>query len=152
MARLKYEEKVENLSKVINIAIRNLEQHPPKGFDKNHLEQFINTYLDLKNNALNPKPQHKNTTSLKYIENDVFTYFQEGFGEAVNVFWEEVKEEKLPYKRINKISKILKRKKIKSQLEYDFITDVIVPYQKEGLIDNQDLESLNKMISDFENK
>lgn len=152
MSKLKYDDKVENLSKVINIAIRNLQEYPPKGFDENHLEQFINTYLDLKNNALNPEPEFRNATSLKYIENDVFIYFQEGFGQAVNTFWEEIKDKKLPYKRVNKISKILKRKKIKNQLEYDFITDVLVPYQKDGLINSQDLDQLNKMILDFENK
>lgn len=152
MTRLTYREKADNLSEVINIAIEVLQEHPPKGFDKTHLEQFINTYLDSKNNALNPQPQYKNSASLKYIENDVFTYFQEGFGKAVNLFWEKIKQQELPYKRVNKISKILKRNKIKNQLEYDFIIDVMIPYQKEGLIDNDDIISLNKMISNFEKK
>lgn len=68
------------------------------------------------------------------------------------MFWGKIKEAKLPYKRENRLAKILKRKKIKDDMEYDFIIDVLVPYQQEGLINEDEVFLLNNLIGDFENK
>ncbi|WP_218918533.1 hypothetical protein [Flectobacillus major] len=90
--------------------------------------------------------------SLKYSIDEVFTYFQEGNGQTVEKFWEKIKEAGLPYKRENKLVKILKRKRIKDDIEYDFVIDVIVPYQEEGLISADEVALLNQWIGDFEEK
>lgn len=152
MAKSIYKEKAKNLSQAIDIAIATIQEIPPKGFNKSHIEQFIDTYLDAKNKAINPEPQFANTKSLKYIIDEVFTYFQEASGETVNVFWKRINENELPYKRKNKLAKIFKRKKIKNKTEYDFVIDVILPYQQEGLINEDEVSLLNTFIKDFEEK
>jgi len=78
--------------------------------------------------------------------------FQEGSGNHVEAFWKEIKNAGLPFKRENKLVKILKRGKIKNALEYDFIIDVLVPYQQEGLLTQEEVVLLNQMIGEFENK
>jgi hypothetical protein len=146
----KYNQSVENLCKAIDIAVSVLQEYPPKEFNTSHIANFVNTYLDFKNRAENPEPQFQNLKSLNYIINDVFIYFQEGSGDAVNAFWNKIKELNLPFKRENKLAKILKRKKINNKIEFDFIIDVLVPYQQEKLIDKDDVDLLNKLITEFE--
>lgn len=152
MKNSEYEIQVYNLDKVINIAIEVIKNNPPKGFTDSNINQFLDTYLDIKNAISNPDPKHKNSTSLKYYTNDVFTFFQEGHGDAVSIFWDKIKEINLPFKRENKILKILKRRKINSQIEYDFVTDVMNPYKTEGLISNDDLSLINDLLRDYEKK
>lgn len=146
----KYIQSVENLSKAIDVAVKVIQDFPPKNFDKSHINNFIINYLDFKNKAQNPEPQFKNLKSLNYIINDVFIYFQEGTGESVNQFWANINELNLPFTRENKLVKILKRKKINNQIEYDFVIDVLVPYQQENIISIDDISLLNKLIEDFE--
>jgi len=152
MAKLNYKEQANALSEAIDIAIDSVKKFPPKGFDETHLNHFITTYLEFKNNALNPEPQYRNSQSLAYIKSDVFTYFQEGSGDAVNDFWKQVGERNLGFLRENKLVKILKREKIKNRIEYDFLIDVIVPYQQEGLINAAEAKQLAKMLAEFEKK
>ncbi len=145
----KYSQSVENLSKAIDIAISVLQEYPPKNWNNDIVDNVINTYLGFKNDAENPKPQFRNSQSLKYVTDNVFTYFQEETGKAVNSLWNKIKEHKLPYKRENKLVKILKRKRINSQIEYDFVIDVIVPYQQERLINEDDIVLLNTLINKY---
>ena len=150
MAKSNYTEQARGLSEAIDIAIESIKRFPPKGFDTNHLNHFVNTYLELKHKILTPDPQYKNAHSPSYLKNDVLTYFQEGTGDAIHYFWKQIKDRNLGYKRENKLTKILKRQKINNQIEYDFITDVLVPYQQEGLISESDLNRLNEMTLVFE--
>ena len=48
--------------------------------------------------------------------------------------------------------KILKRKKINNDIEYDFVTDVIVPYKQEGLITEEEMTLLGTYLDKFEEK
>ncbi len=48
------------------------------------------------------------------------------------------------------MTKIMKRKKINNTHEYDFVIDVIVPYEQEGLITLDEVVLLNNLISQFE--
>ncbi|RWY53745.1 hypothetical protein [Mucilaginibacter gilvus] len=50
------------------------------------------------------------------------------------------------------MAKILKSKKITSQIQYDFLIDVIVPYQQEGLINDEDVLLLNALLVKFESR
>jgi hypothetical protein len=152
MKKTTYKEQADNLSKAIDIAISSFQNYPPKGFDKSHIDHIINTYLDSRNKALNPEPQLEKVSSLKYIVEEVFTYFQESTGETVNVFWKQIKQENLPYQRKNKLDKILKRNKIKNKIEYDFITDVIVPYEQEGLLSKDDIKTLSQLLKEYKQK
>ena len=155
----KYKIESQNLAKAVDIAITVFREFPPKGWDmhyvtadKNQIAHFIELYREWKENALNPEPQFCNMQSLKYVYENIFTIFQEGHGAFVEEFWKEIKAQDLPYKRENKMVKILKRKKINNIQEYDFVIDVILPYQQEGLITNDDVDLLNELISKFENK
>ncbi|GGF09334.1 hypothetical protein [Flavobacterium limi] len=155
----KYKIASENLAKASDIAIAVLQKFPPKGWEehyvtenKNQINHFIDLYMEWKEMALNPEPQFCNMQSLKYVYENIFTTFLEGSGVFVEEFWKEIKAQNLPYKRENKLVKILKRKKINNIQEFDFVTDVIVPYQQEGLINEEEVILLNTYLSNFEDK
>lgn len=155
----KYTEAAQNLAKAADIAIAVFQEFPPKGWEehyvienKNQIDFIIDLCNERKEMALNPKPQYCNMQSLKYKIEEVFTYFQEASGECVEQFWKEIKAQNLPYKRENKLAKILKRKKINNIHEFDFVIDVIVPYQQEGLINEEEVVLLNKWLGEFENR
>jgi hypothetical protein len=155
----KYKIASENLAKALDIAIAVVQKFPPKEWEehyvtenKNEIDFTIDLCNERKEMALNPKPQYCNMQSLKYLYEDIFTQFQEGNGVFVEEFWKEIKAQNLPYKRENKLAKILKRKKINNIHEFDFVTDVIVPYQQEGFINEEEVVLLNKWLGDFENR
>ncbi len=150
MSKTSYSEESVRLSQAVDIAIASIQKFPPKGFTSGHVKHFINSYSDFKNQIENPELGFDNTKSLKYLQNDVFIFFQEGSGDAVNHFWKQISDHELGYKRQNKLTKILKRQKIKNQQEYDFVTDVLVPYQQEGLLNEGEISILNKLIANFE--
>lgn len=148
----KYQEQADNLSKVIDIAIDIIKKYPPKGWDEKVISHVVANSLEIKEGVLNPEPQFRNLKSLKYSIEAVFTKFQEMHGVFVEEFWKEVKAQNLPYKRENKMLKILKRKKINNIQEYDFVIDVIVPYEQEGLINHDEVILLNDLITQFETR
>ena len=147
-----YKTESEALAKAIDIAIECVEKVWPTGYkerDKNH---FVTVYLDFKKKCLHPEPQFQNLQSLKSLENDVFIYFQEGKDETIELFWKRLKAEGLAYKRKNPLIAILKRKKIKNQYEFDYVTDTIVTLQQEGTITESQANELKSMLGDFEMK
>jgi hypothetical protein len=152
MASKKFIEAAQNLSKAATIAIESLKKYPPKYWETGELNHVVNCYDERLFFINNPEPKFQNMRSLKYLEEDVFTRFQECSGENVEEFWKRIKEENLPFKRENKMAKILKRKKINNDIEYDFVTDVIVPYQQEGMITEEEAVLLNTYLGNFENR
>ncbi|MFH7018680.1 hypothetical protein [Flavobacterium sp. FlaQc-47] len=148
----KYQVESTNLSKAIDIAINILKKFPPKGWDEKTVLHVVTHSLEIKGNVLNPETQFRNLKSLKYSIEAVFTKFQEMHGVFVEEFWKEIKAQNLPYQRENKMLKILKRKKINNIHEYDFVIDVIVPYEQEGLINHDEVVLLNDLIAQFENR
>lgn len=152
MTTNKYKKEVENTVKLIDIAIYSISQYPLKGFNKQHIDKVIDSYIDAKKRAVSPESKYKNLTSLKYVTDEVLTIYQESSGEAVEFFWTKIKEEGLPYKRTNKVLKILKNKKIKNDYEYNFVIDIIVPYEQTGIITKEEALLLKKMIFDFEHR
>ncbi len=152
MDKSSYDTKAEELGRAIDIAVESVQKHLPKGFDKSHIDQFVNVYLDYKRRALYAETKFRGTQSLAHTENAILTYFQEGSGEAVEYFWKQIKDQCLSFKRENKLEKILKRGKIKNKMEYDFIVDVLVPYQQELLITQTDADVLGQMLAQFEQR
>lgn len=148
----KFQEKKDNLVKAIEIAIAVFQEFPPVDFTKENLEFIFKTYLGIKESILNPEAKFDNPKSLTYDIDHIFTYFQESTGITVDKFWNKIAENNLPYKRVNKLKKILDRKKIKNKIEYDFIIDVFVPYMQTGVINEQEIELINNMITSFENR
>jgi hypothetical protein len=148
----KYAQKAGDLLKVIDIVIKVIKDFPPKDFNSTHIDSFVNGYLEFKKRIEDAEPQFKNLKSLSYVENDIFIYFQEGSGQAVTEFWTKIKEHTLPFKRVNKLVKILKRRKINNRIEYDYVTDVIVPFQQEKIINQEEIDLLANLLKDFETK
>lgn len=152
MASKIYEEQAENLIKAINIANEILIKTPPKGFNSHHVEIFLETYNRIKKQIIEAEPKFQTLVSLKHDVTAVFTYFNEGSGETVDEFWKKIQENDLPYIRENKLEKVLSRKKIRNQQEYDYVIDTIVPFEQEGMISKTDVEILNQLIGEYENK
>lgn len=152
MASKAYEEQAENLLKAIDIAMETVVNFPPNGFNERHIQLFLETYNRVKNQIIEADPKYMNLGSLKYKIQVVFTYFNEGSGTTVNEFWKSIKESALPYERVNKLEKILSKKKIKNQQEYDYVIDTMVPFKQEGIINESAFELLNRLIGEYEVK
>jgi len=90
--------------------------------------------------------------ALNYFENDFFTYYNEGSGEDVEMFWKAIKEEGLPFERKDIIGKILKKKKLSKHEDYEYIMDVIQSFYEEGKLTDEDVAKLNKFVSDYEKR
>lgn len=82
----------------------------------------------------------------------MFTYFQEGNGETVEYFWQQLSKENLGYLREDKLLKIISRGKIKGRLEYDLVIDNLVAAQQDGRITEHEAKQLNKMIDVYESR
>jgi hypothetical protein len=150
----KYLEKANYLASAIDIGVLIILNYKPiKYFDTNDSAlSFVNRMNELKNKALNPNPEFRKISSLKYLEDAFFIFFNEGSGDTIEAFWKKLKEENLPFKRENKLKKILNRKKIANDIEFDFLTDVLVPYIQEGLITQEEELLLKQYIGDYEGK
>jgi len=138
----------EALIAAIDVANESFRKHPPKGWSDDTLLNAVNFQESWKQGVI----ASKNKTHIKEYSAMLFTYFQEGGGEAVEYFWSKLKEQNLPFKRENKMAKILKRKKIKDRGEYDFVIDTMIPYLQEGFITDDDVKALNIMIGKYEDK
>lgn len=147
-----YDEEADKLVKAIDIAIEAFSVKCPADFDRNHQQHFISCYTEWKENCLHPEPKFKNLTSLKYLVEDVFTYFQEGTGPTVEYFWNKIKEENLPYERENKLQKILDRGKLKDQIEYEYVIDMIIVAEQIGMTTAIQTKTLNELLEQFEAK
>ena len=90
--------------------------------------------------------------SLKYDIEAVFTYFQEAAGETVEYFWAKLNEAGLDYKRENKLEKILNRGKIKGDIEYNYVTDMLVVAEEVGLTTAVQNAQLNEILGVYESK
>ena len=148
-----YKEESEKLIKAIDIALVVFKDYPPlHHMTATFLEHTIKCYEGWKEDLLNPKPQYENLGSLKYHIDDVFTYFNESGGEAVEQFWGMIKEAELDYVRENRVLKVLKRKKIKDRQEYEYVTDVIIPFAQQQLITEEEELLLKELLGQFEKK
>ena len=150
MSKIDYNSQAELTVKIIDIAIDCFTKNPPKEFEESHIKQFINTYIDYRDKVIYPEQQFRNLKSLKYIKNDVLTYFQEGNGKAVDVFWKEVNEKQFGIVRVNRFEKVLERGNIKNQIEYDMIIDLYNSYIETNLLSNTEIIKINKLISAYE--
>lgn len=147
-----YDEYANEISKIIDIAIKSIKQHPPKVFREKDLEQFMKVYLQYKDEVLNPEPRFKNVASLNSVKNDILTMFQETSGEGVNNFWKAIKNQGIDIKRENKLKNILRKGKISNQIEFDFAVDTLVPYLDEGIIGPDEAKKIDSLIYEYENK
>ncbi|WP_196884886.1 hypothetical protein [Aureivirga sp. CE67] len=135
--------------KVIDIAIFILKK--TTFISEEEKKHFINYYEGLKNEIIDVEPRFKNLTSIKYLSQELFSYFQESSGDHINSFWEEILKNKLPFERENKLVKIIKRKKIRNEIEYEYIIDTLGFYIENGLLNDGEIDIINSLIIKFEN-
>lgn len=149
----KYIKLSNELCKAIIIGIDSIQKFPHKNWkDEYSKNKFIEFYQKCRELIENAEPKFQNMSSLKYDQDAILTYFQESSGEDVDEFWRQIKEQDLPFTRENRMLKILKRKKINNDIEYDFVIDVMVAYLQEGMITDDEVKLLNNYIANFENK
>ncbi len=152
MSKIKYDLEAESVSRIIDIAIDSIRKNPPDEFEQHHIELFVNGYQDYKSKVENPAPEYHNLKSLKSIRNDILIYFQEGCGDAVEEFWREIKTNKIRVVRANQFAKIIKRGKIRNHTEYDTIIDLYNSYVEDNMLSAKDIDKINYLISDFEQR
>lgn len=145
-----YQTEAEKLAKAIDIAIESYTSVPPEEWDTVVLKMMTKTHREWKENALNPDPPFRNLKSLQFLVDSVFTFFNEGNGPTVELFWKKLKEVELDYPREDRLGKVLKRDKIKSRSEYNLVTDMMVGAHQTGRISEKEFKRLSEMIDEFE--
>lgn len=142
--RRNYNDAIKEFAKAIDLSIETKKKYHP--------EQDISHEQGLKQMAENAEPPFKSIHSLKYLEEALFTYYNEAQGEDVNYFWSLIKSNELPYERENKLEKILSKNKISNIHEYDFVIDNLVVYQQEGMITTEQTATLSRLIGEYEQR
>jgi len=142
---------VEDTAMIIKLAIKAIQKFPPKDLTTFQLDLIIKGYTKF-GEEVAIASAHSKYKDIKQIKHFALTYFQEGHGTAVNHFWSELKSANIQIERIDKLNKLLKRNKISSQMEYDYIVDAIVPLQQENLITPEQAIKLSDMIGKFEQR
>jgi len=146
----KYEEQADKLARAVDIAEQIIKESAD--FNADLVKPMLDFGTQIKDNALNPEPQFKKLASLKYLESDFFTFWNESTGSDVDKFWDRVFESRLGYVRKHPIQDVLKRKKIRNIHEFDFVTDNIVVYEQTGRLNQEQIIELNKYIEEFERR
>lgn len=92
--------------------------------------------------------------SLKSLERDFFTSWNELPGDEVRGFWAAVSAAGLPYSRTDRLGKILRRGRITSRADYDVAKDVRLRPVREGDggLSEEDARRLSAMIGAFEDR
>jgi hypothetical protein len=148
--RMTYQERAERLSKAVDIAVKIINESERFGDDfKTPMINFCN---QIKQMALNPEPQFKKVASIKYLESDFLTYWNESADKEVDKFWIELYKNGIDFEKKDTIQTVLKRGKIKDIHEFDNIIDNIVVAEQIGRNNKEQVIELNKMIGDFENR
>ena len=148
--RLTYQERADRLAKAVDIAVKIINES--KRFDNASKIPMINLCNQIKQMALNPEPQFKKVASIKYLENDFLTFWNESTDKEVDTFWIELYKNGIDFERKDTIKTVLKRGKIKDIHEYDNIVDNIVVAEQIGRINKEQAIELSQMIGDFENQ
>ncbi len=152
MEKKSYQNEVEKLFQAIDLAIEAYKKYPPKNWTPDIVTMVTTNLENDKNRITNAEKKFRTLGSLKYHVEAVFTFFQEGTGEAVEYFWKRIEEEGLDYERVNKLEKILNKGKIKGRIEYDYVIDMILVAEQKQLITTEELKKLNQMIGEYESK
>lgn len=147
-----YETESQKLARAIDVAVEAFTKVCPENFTPENQKHIIRTYLGWKDSCLNPERKFKSLASLKYDIESVFTYFQEGTGPTVEYFWNKIAEKELDYTRENRLKKILERGKIKGRIEFEYVIDMFVVAQQNGMITRDEALQLSDMIEKFEKR
>lgn len=146
-ARQTYEQRAEKFAKVCDIAIKVLSEANLPAEEK---ERMIRISKSDKKLALHPQPIYKRIGSLKCIEEEHFWYWNEHKGTHIDQFWNELKNTIIGYERKDRFAKILKRERIDSKIEYDYVIDEIFTAEQVGRITDCEAARLNNYLLIYE--
>ena len=145
-----YQDRAERLAKTVDIAESVIKASDTLSEDiKSRMLQWGQ---QVKQMALNPEPQFKRLASVKYLENDFLTYWNEAGGPDVEKFWSIVSNSGIVSERKDMMSAILKRRRIKDIHEYDYVIDSIEVAEQVGKIDGDQVVELSKFLGEFEQR
>ncbi|WP_109831821.1 hypothetical protein [Reichenbachiella versicolor] len=148
--RITYDERAKRLARTIEIAEEVI--NTSTSFPNDLKSHILNFGAECKRLALNPELQFRKVESLKFLENDYLTYWNESDGEHIEQFWKQVFYEELDFERKDIIRIVLKRGRIKDIHEFDNITDNIVAAEQIGRINSEQAELLGNYLSEFESR
>ena len=148
MKRTAYAEYAEQFLQLLTLAKETIKQATDLSpIDRSDHLDFAK---EIENLITDPEPQFRKVTSLRYLESDFLTYWNEAEGQHINAFWAAVGATGLPFARKNLFAVVLRRGKIADIHEYNQITDGIVVKEQEGRLKRKDLERLKAMLAAFE--
>lgn len=143
-----YDERAKQLVRTIEIAKEVINTSP--SFPNDLKSHILNFGIECKRLALNPEPQFRKVESLKFLENDYLTYWNESDGEHIEQFWKQVYHAEIDFERKDTIRIVLKRGRIKDIHEFDNITDNLVAAEQIGRINSEQAELLSNYLGEFE--
>lgn len=143
-----YDERARQFAQAVDVVIGVVMGSPSySDTDKATLTQG---FAELRHMALEPQPQFRRVASLRYLEEALLSGWNDANGPEADHIWSEIRKLGLPYTRKDVLSTILKRKRIKDQHEFDYVTDSIVIAQQEGRITEEQAIALDRMLMDFQ--
>lgn len=142
-----YKEIADRLVKVIDIAseVINTEYFPEELVDP-----MLTYGFNCKRHAQEVDPQIKALASIKSLENDFLTYWNEAKGEHIEIFWQMIYQNGLDVERKDVIRKVLKRGRIQSNREFNDIKDLLVAAEQIGRINREQALKLGELLEEFE--
>lgn len=146
----KYAEQAKVFCKAVTIAekiMRNSKEH-----DAYTKTTVINSYKSMISLVEHAEKGMATLRSLAQLENEFLTYWNEGVGEDVDLFWQRLEAAGINYKRNNLFDNVLKNKKIRNFSEYSTVIDGLVIAQQMGKITEEDAVNLNNYIAAYEKR
>jgi hypothetical protein len=107
-------------------------------------------FTEFQRMALNPEPPFRRIASLRYLEEEVLSGWYNATGPDADSVWSQIHEQVLPYQRKDVLAKVLKRRRIKDQHEFDYITYSIVLAQQDGRITKGQALELDSLLMKFQ--
>ena len=100
----------------------------------------------------NPSLRSRPLSSLAYLEDAFFTYWNEASGEHIEGFWRRVAERNLPFQRKDIVREVLSRGRIRTEMEYQSIVDALAIQRQLERLSHDEAEHLNRMVGEFEQR
>jgi hypothetical protein len=140
----------QRMASAIDIAIDTWVQYPDP--DEEITQHIIKTITEWRSMVLEPAPGFRLIASLRFIEKDLFSYFNDASHERVDHFWKLMGETTLNYHRKSMLDTIFRKKKITNRVEYEYAQDNIGHAQQSGRITKEQAVALGAWIWAYENR
>jgi hypothetical protein len=148
--RVTYDERARDLLKAMDIAddVRAAIPDASLTAAQQRLDaEFLN---QLRESIRNPEPPFRNRASLRYLEEEFFTYWNEAIGRDVEEFWRRIAESGLPFERKDHVRAILAARKIANRIQYEAVQDGVVLWEQEGRITAEQAAALKGYVGAYE--